>query len=60
MIIQKFLSVYLILLFLVVLVGEAHVGKTALVHRFIRNQNPPKDISSTIGVEFSKRLMEVP
>jgi GTPase SAR1 family protein len=42
-----------------VLVGESNVGKTALVHRFVRNQNPPKLQSSTIGVEFTKRLIEV-
>eukprot|EP00347_Sterkiella_histriomuscorum_P003347 403364640 len=44
----------------IVLVGEANVGKTALVHRFVRNQAPPRDISSTIGVEFSKRLLDLP
>jgi GTPase SAR1 family protein len=45
---------------LVVLVGEASVGKTSLVHRIVRNQAPPKELSSTIGVEFSKKVFDIP
>ena len=42
------------------LVGETNVGKTDLVHRFSRNQNPQKVHSSTIGVEFTKRVIDLP
>lgn len=44
----------------VVFVGDANVGKSALVYRFGRNQAPQRDMSATIGVEFSKRLVDLP
>lgn len=41
------------------LLGEASVGKTALVNRFIHDREPEKSATSTIGVEFSKRTMTI-
>lgn len=44
---------------LVVLVGDASVGKTALLNRYINDKDPAVDSTSTIGVEFSKRTLTV-
>lgn len=41
---------------LVVLIGAANVGKTALVYRYVLNELPVA-ITSTIGVEFTKRVV---
>ena len=43
-------------LHLVVLVGAANVGKTALVYRYVIDELPPS-ITSTIGVEFTKKTI---
>jgi small GTP-binding protein len=42
----------------IVLIGASNVGKTALVHRYIKNTMPPEHSRSTIGVEFAKRTIE--
>jgi GTPase SAR1 family protein len=42
-----------------VLVGDASVGKTALLNRYINDKEPANDSTSTIGVEFSKRTLTV-
>jgi len=39
--------------FKVVIAGEKHVGKSSVVHRFIHNQFPLKDLRSTIGFDFT-------
>ena len=41
---------------LVVLVGDAGVGKTHLVHRFTKNAFPISNIP-TIGVEFATKIV---
>ena len=38
----------------VVLTGNASVGKTSLLHRFV-SDDVPHGLSSTVGVEFTKR-----
>mmetsp|Transcript_28489 Transcript_28489/g.32944 ORF Transcript_28489/g.32944 Transcript_28489/m.32944 type:complete len:224 (+) Transcript_28489:53-724(+) len=43
-------------LYKIVLVGDAAVGKTHLVHRYIKGYLP-KTITPTIGVEFATRVM---
>lgn len=46
------------LLSLVILAGDASVGKTNLVHRFVKGtQEDTKNISPTIGVEFATRIV---
>ncbi|UCE13211.1 MAG: GTP-binding protein [Candidatus Heimdallarchaeota archaeon] len=37
----------------VVIAGEKHVGKSSLVHRFIHQQFPLKDLYSTVGFDFT-------
>ena len=39
----------------IVLVGESNVGKTALVHRYMKNTMPPETLRSTVAVEFGTR-----
>lgn len=39
----------------IVLVGETAVGKTALVHRYMKNTMPPDTLKATVAVEFGKR-----
>ena len=39
----------------IVLVGESGVGKTALVHRYMKNTMPPETLRSTVAVEFGTR-----
>ena len=39
----------------IVLVGETAVGKTALVHRYMKNTMPPDSLKATVAVEFGKR-----
>lgn len=39
----------------IVLVGESGVGKTALVHRYMKNTMPPEALRSTVAVEFGTR-----
>jgi len=39
----------------IVLVGESDVGKTALVHRYMKNTMPPETLRSTVAVEFGTR-----
>jgi len=41
---------------IVVLVGDAGVGKTHLVHRFVKNAYPTSNIP-TIGVEFATKIV---
>ena len=41
------------------LVGDASVGKTALLNRYVNDKDPAHDSTSTIGVEFSKRTLNV-
>lgn len=43
----------------IVLVGETAVGKTALVHRYMKNTMPPDSIKATVAVEFGKRSVIV-
>ena len=44
---------------LVILAGDASVGKTHLVHRFVKNNNEDtKNIPPTIGVEFGTRIVQ--
>ena len=43
----------------IVLVGEAAVGKTALVHRYMKNTMPPETLKATVAVEFGKRSVIV-
>lgn len=42
---------------LVILAGDAFVGKTNLVHRFVKTYQDIKNISPTIGVEFGTRIV---
>lgn len=43
----------------VILAGDASVGKTHLVHRFVKNNNEDtKNIPPTIGVEFGTRIVQ--
>ena len=46
-------------MYLVVLVGEASVGKTSLVNRFVFDKDPEPSLQSTIGVEFTKRTIVI-
>lgn len=39
----------------IVLVGESGVGKTALVHRYMKNTMPPEVLRATVAVEFGTR-----
>ena len=41
------------------LVGDASVGKTALLNRYVHDKEPSLGTTSTIGVEFSKRTLTV-
>ena len=43
---------------LVVIVGEASVGKTCLLHRFTRNSLPEEDVP-TIGIEFGTKTVKI-
>lgn len=43
----------------IVLVGETAVGKTALVHRYMKNTMPPDTLKATVAVEFGKRQVIV-
>ena len=43
---------------IVVLVGDAGVGKTYLLNKYIRGSTP-KNPASTIGVEFATRTVEL-
>lgn len=45
-------------LFKVVLVGDSGVGKSGLLSRFARNEFCPKDLKTTIGVEFATRSIQ--
>lgn len=44
--------------YLVVLVGDAGVGKSYLLNKYIRG-SAPKIPGSTIGVEFATRMVEL-
>ena len=46
------------LFFKVVLVGDAGVGKTHLLNRYIKN-SLPKSVGPTIGVEFATRIVNL-
>ena len=39
----------------IVLVGDSGIGKTALVHRYMKNTMPPEGLRSTVAVEFQTR-----
>jgi GTPase SAR1 family protein len=43
------------------LAGDAYVGKTNLVYKFIKNVNDKNDknIAPTVGVEFSSKLVRL-
>jgi GTPase SAR1 family protein len=41
----------------VVLIGPADVGKTALIYRYVLNELPA-GLTSTVGVEFTKRIIK--
>jgi Rab family protein len=43
-------------MFKIVLIGDASVGKTALVYRFVINE-APSATTSTVGVEFTKKVI---
>ena len=46
------------LIYLVVLVGDAGVGKTHLVHRYVKNKLPDNNVP-TIGVEFATKTVDL-
>lgn len=41
----------------IVIAGEKRVGKSSLVHRFIHNQFPLRGLRSTIGFEFTIKMV---
>ena len=43
----------------VVIAGEKRVGKSSLVHRFIHEQFPLKDLYSTVGFDFTVKTVKV-
>jgi GTPase SAR1 family protein len=44
----------------VILAGDAFVGKTNLVYKFIKNGNEnTKNIAPTVGVEFSSKMVRL-
>ena len=49
---------FLTLFFIVVLVGDAGVGKTHLVHRYVKNKLPENNVP-TIGVEFATKTVDL-
>ena len=46
------------MLCIVVLVGDASVGKTCLLNRYIKNEFP-KQKAPTVGVEFATKVVEL-
>lgn len=55
---NQFLTKDIFLIPLVVLVGDAGVGKTHLVHRYVKNKLPENNIP-TIGVEFATKIVDL-
>ena len=51
---SKFYFLKANLLSLVILIGDVSVGKTSMLHRFLKN-SLPKSTSPTIGVEFATK-----
>ena len=44
----------------VILAGDAYVGKTNLVYRFVKTNNDnTKNIAPTVGVEFSSKMVRL-
>ena len=43
----------------VVIAGEKRVGKSSLVHRFIHEQFPLKDLYSTVGFDFTVKTVSL-
>ncbi|MHA1941334.1 MAG: Rab family GTPase [Candidatus Hodarchaeales archaeon] len=43
----------------VVIAGEKRVGKSSLVHRFIHEQFPLKDLYSTVGFDFTVKSVKL-
>lgn len=41
----------------IVLLGSQGVGKTSLVHRYVKNEFSPASIMSTVGASFSKKIV---
>ena len=55
---HSFKSIVESLIIIVVLVGDASVGKTFLLTRYMRN-TLPKTASPTIGVEFATKIVRL-
>lgn len=46
-------------LFKIILIGDSSVGKSSILAKFIRSDNPISDMKSTIGVEFATKSLNI-